>query len=169
MFSCRGWLTVNADVSLGSDVKPAYGFLVPMTVHFDDLDSFGMLHNSHYGVLAERAWTWYWLQREVGYSKDGVVIGDGFIVVKELRISYEFPIDRPGKYGVHVWIERLGRTSATYGFRVCSGDGSRTYAHGSRTIVCLDRKTLRPSAWSEHVRSLSRELLRPDHHPTASN
>ncbi|GAA4988688.1 hypothetical protein GCM10025734_14500 [Kitasatospora paranensis] len=32
------------------------GVLVPVDVHFDDLDLMGMLHNSRYQVRVERAW-----------------------------------------------------------------------------------------------------------------
>jgi acyl-CoA thioester hydrolase len=157
-----GELTVNADTSLDSDASLKYGFLVPVSVYFNDLDSFGLLYNGHYGVLAERAWMVYWQQREIAYSRDWELLDDGFNVVKELRISYEFPIDRPGEYGVHLWVESIGHTSLTYGFRVCSADGTRTYAHGHRTIVSLDRKTLRPCTWSRQALFLSQKLLRPD-------
>ncbi|MCF3965537.1 acyl-CoA thioesterase [Streptomyces fuscigenes] len=139
----------------------AYGVLEPGAVHFDDLDAFGMLYNSHYAVLAERAWVAYWQRREVAYSSDWKMLDDGFNVAKELLVGFDAPIDRPGTYGVHLWVERLGRTSLTYGFRVCSPDGSRTYAHGRRTVVRLDRGTLRPAPWSERARELCTALLRP--------
>ena len=145
-----------------SDASPEYGFVVQMMVYFDDFDSFGMLHNSRYGVLAERAWATYWQQRGLAFSKDWELLDDGFIVLKEQRISYEFPVTRPGEYGFHIWVEHIGRTSLTYGFRVCSADGTVTHAHGSRTIVRLDRQTLRPSEWSQEGRSVSEKLLRRD-------
>ena len=100
--------------------------------------------------------------QELAFSKDWELLGDGFNVLKEQRITYEFPINRAGEYGVHIWLERIGRTSMTYGFRVCSADGTVTYAHGSRTIVRLDRQTLRPSEWSEEARSASEKLLHRD-------
>ncbi|KIF75313.1 thioesterase [Streptomyces sp. 150FB] len=155
-------------MNTGTPTSPAtpgtltYGVLVPVDVYFDDLDSFGMLHNSHYGVLAERAWVTYWQKREIPFSKDWVMLDDGFNVAKELRIVYETPIDRPGAYGVHFWVDRLGRTSMTYGFRVCAPDGSGTYAQGIRTVIRLDRTTLRPAEWSEPARALSTSLLRPE-------
>ncbi|CAM5500697.1 putative protein OS=Streptomyces glaucescens OX=1907 GN=SGLAU_05835 PE=4 SV=1 [Streptomyces glaucescens] len=68
---------------------------------------------------------------------------------------------RPGAYAVHLWLERLGTTGLTYGFRFCSADGSTTYAHGSRVLVRLDADTLRPAPWSERFRAAGRELLRP--------
>ncbi|GII54352.1 thioesterase [Planotetraspora thailandica] len=140
----------------------AYGALVPMTVYFDDLDAFGMLHNRHYGLLAERAWAAYWQRQEVSLEEGATLRDDAFIVVKEISITFEAPILRPGEYGVHLWIDRLGRTSLTHGFRVCSADGEQTYARGSRVIVRIDPKTLRPTEWSEAARQLGRQLIRPE-------
>ena len=153
---------MNTQTPFSSGASLEYGFLAPMRVYFDDLDSFGMLHNSRYSVLVERVWAIYWRQQGLAYSKDGKLLDDAFSVVKEQRVSYEFPINRPGEYGVHIWLERIGRTSMTYGFRVRSADGTVTYAHGSRTIVRLDRQTLRPSEWSQEGRSVSEKLLRRD-------
>ena len=153
---------MNTQTPFSSGARLEDGVLVPMIVFFDDLDSFGMLHNSRYSVLVERAWVTYWQQQGLAFSKDWELLDDGFNVLKEQRISYEFPVDRPGEYGVHIWLERIGRTSMTYGFRVCSADGTVTYAHGNRTIVRLDRQTLCPSEWSQEARSASKKLLHRD-------
>ncbi|MFD4626907.1 acyl-CoA thioesterase [Streptomyces sp. NPDC058475] len=140
---------------------PTYGQLVPVTVHFDDLDALGLLHNARYPVMVERAWTALWNERGFGgFEGDWEAAGDFCNAVKELRISYEAPVDRPGAYAVHLWLERLGNTGLTYGFRFCSADGLVTYAHGTRVLVRLDAGTLRPTPWSEGFRALGRELLR---------
>ncbi|MGJ5829546.1 acyl-CoA thioesterase [Streptomyces ossamyceticus] len=139
----------------------AHGRLVPVTVHFDDLDALGMLHNARYPVMVERAWTQHWREQGYGFDGDWAAAGDFCNVVKELRISYEAPVTRPGAYAVHLWLERLGTTGLTYGFRFCSTDGSRTYARGTRVLVRLDADTLRPTAWSDDFRASGRELLRP--------
>ena len=102
---------MNTQTPFSSGASLEYGFLAPMRVYFDDLDSFGMLHNSRYSVLVERVWAIYWRQQGLAYSKDGKLLDDAFNVVKEQRVSYEFPINRPGEYGVHIWLERIGRTS----------------------------------------------------------
>jgi acyl-CoA thioester hydrolase len=138
----------------------AYGRLIPVTVHFDDLDALGLLHNARYPVMVERAWTALWNERGFGFEGDWEAAGDFCNAVKELRISYEAPVNRPGAYAVHLWLERLGTTGLTYGFRFCSADGSVTYAHGTRVLVRLDAGTLRPTAWSDRFRALGRELLR---------
>ncbi|UNO38955.1 acyl-CoA thioesterase [Streptomyces sp. MST-110588] len=138
-----------------------YGQLVPVTVHFDDLDALGMLHNSRYPLLVERAWAAYWQERGFGFEGDWEKAGDLSNVIKEMRVSYEMPIARPGAYAVHLWVHKIGRTSLTYGFRVCSADGTATHAHGHRVLVRIDARTLRPTPWSERARAIANELLGP--------
>jgi acyl-CoA thioester hydrolase len=137
------------------------GVLVETSVHLDDLDSQGLLHNGHYSVLAERAWITYFMQQEgFQFLNGGTPVGDGFAVVKEMRISYENPVTQVGPIGVHLWIDRMGTTSLTHGFRVCSADGLVSHAHGTRTVVRLDPQTLRPMKWSAQARSLCQRLTR---------
>lgn len=142
----------------------SYGRLIPATVHFDDLDALGLLHNARYPVMVERAWAELWRGYGFGgYEGDWEAAGDFCNAVRELRIGYEAPVSRPGAYAVHLWLERLGTTGLTYGFRFCSADGAVTYARGSRVLVRLDAATLRPAPWSERFRAVGRELLHPDH------
>ncbi|MEV5957943.1 thioesterase family protein [Streptomyces sp. NPDC051987] len=139
----------------------AYGRLLPVSVHFDDLDALGMLHNARYPLLVERAWTELWHGHGVRFDGDWATAGDACNVVRELQIGYEAPVTRSGPYAVHLWLERLGTTGLTYGFRFCSPDGATTYARGTRVLVRLDPATLRPAPWSEGFRAVGRELLRP--------
>ncbi|MFF4397589.1 acyl-CoA thioesterase [Streptomyces sp. NPDC001480] len=139
----------------------SYGRLIHVTVHFDDLDALGLLHNARYPLLAERAWTELWQAHGVRFDGDWAAAGDACNAVKELRITYEAPVTSPGTYAVHLWLERLGTTGLTYGFRFCSADGTVTYAHGTRVLVRLDAATLRPTAWTDGFRAVGRELLRP--------
>ncbi|MCW8383746.1 acyl-CoA thioesterase [Streptomyces justiciae] len=148
-------ISPTATATPGTDV----GVLMPVVVHFDDLDPMGLLHNGHYQVLVERAWGWFWRSKGLG-GKSGLE-GDGFNVAKTFDITYDRPVADIGEYAVHLWMQRLGTTSATAGYRVCSADGT-TYAHGSRTVVRLDRTTMRPTAWSEQVAEIARTLGLPE-------
>ncbi|WP_405814957.1 thioesterase family protein [Streptomyces sp. NBC_01390] len=143
-----------------ADPEGSYGRLLPVVVHFDDLDSLGMLHNARYPLLVERAWNELWHGYGLTFDGDWAAAGDFCNVVRELRISYEAPVGRPGAYAVHLWLERLGTTGLTYGFRLCSADGEVTYARGTRVLVRLDAGTLRPTPWSDWFRARGRELLR---------
>ncbi|MFD7939050.1 acyl-CoA thioesterase [Streptomyces sp. NPDC059755] len=139
----------------------SYGRLMPVTVHFDDLDALGMLHNARYPLLVERAWTEFWQDNGVRFEGDWASAGDACNVVKELLIGYEAPVTRTGTYAVHLWLDRLGTTGLTYGFRFCSADGATTYARGTRVLVRLDANTMRPTPWSDAFRAGGRALLRP--------
>ena len=82
--------------------------------------------------------------------------------MREFRITYHQPIKSTGEVAVQFWLERLGETSAVYGFRFCSLDLSTTYAEGHRVVVKLDPKTMRPAPWSADARAVAAELLPPD-------
>lgn len=143
-------------------IAPAlsYGRLIPVTVHFDDLDALGLLHNARYPLKVEQAWTELWQEHGIHFEGDWAAAGDACNAVKELTIGYEAPVTRPGEYAVHLWLERLGNTGLTYGFRFCSADGTETYARGTRVLVRLDAATMRPAPWSEGFRAAGRALLR---------
>ena len=153
-------MAVNVETPASPGTGLEYGFFAPVSVYLDDLDFLGMLHNSRCTVLGERAFVAYWRDHGVFVSRDWDLLDDGFMVVKEQRVSYEFPV-KAGDYGIHGWVDRIGRTSMTFGFRLCSADRTLTYAHGGRTNVRLDRQTLRPSPWSDEARRVCEKLLRP--------
>ena len=152
---------------LQTDHAVPYGQLVPVTVHFDDLDALGMLHNSRYPLLVERAWAEYWHGKGFTFDGDWDAAGDMCNVIKEMRVSYERPVTAPGRHAAHLWVERLGRTGLTYGFRLCSADGEVTYAQGHRVLVRVDPRALRPTPWSDRARAVAADLLRPEGADTA--
>jgi acyl-CoA thioester hydrolase len=63
---------------------------------------------------------------------------------------------------VHFWIDRVGRTSAEFGFRVLSPQDGTQYAHGRRVVVLIDVDTRLPKPWSDAGRAeLEASLVRP--------
>lgn len=136
------------------------GHFEPVQVHFDDLDAMGLLHNSRYAVLVERAIVAYWVR--LGWAPDTVrsAFKDVFLAVREFKVTYETPIVGAGEPLVHFWIERLGRTSAVYGFRVLSPDRSVVHAEGYRVNVNLDPGTFRPVPFSDELRTAAGPLLK---------
>jgi len=136
------------------------GVLIPVDVHFDDLDPMGMLHNSRYQVWVERAWGEF--GRGQGLGGASGFEDDGFHVVKAFTITYDVPVTMGiGQCAVHLWMDHVGNTSATIGYRVCSDEGRTTHAHGTRTFVRLDSTTLRPTPWSDRAREVSRTIGLP--------
>ncbi|MFG1994105.1 acyl-CoA thioesterase [Actinoplanes sp. NPDC048988] len=137
-----------------------YGDVVRLPVHFDDLDAMGVLHNSRYAVLVERAIVIWWQERGVAFTGGGPTTPDAFNVVREYAITFHRPITGTGEIAVYFWLDRMGRTSAEYGFRVTSEDGRTVFAEGRRVNVRLDAATMRPAPWTDHGRELAAALLK---------
>ena len=140
--------------------QPGFGHVEHVTVHFDDLDAMGILHNARYAVLLERSLTPYWTERGLAYQ-GGATPPDLFHAVRQFTISYRAPIATTGPVAVHFWLEHFGTSSAEYAFQFRSVDGGTVHAEGRRAIVRLDPATLRPAPWTEAARAVAATLLRP--------
>ncbi|WP_213454598.1 acyl-CoA thioesterase [Rhizomonospora bruguierae] len=138
-----------------------YGHAEPIEIHFDELDAMGLVHNARYAVLLERALAGYWARYGHSYRGGRPTSPDAFTAVREFTIAYQVPIRGTGEVLVHFWLEHLGGSSAVYGFRFVSPDGSTTYAEGRRVNVRLDPATLRPAPWTDAARSVAVTLLKP--------
>lgn len=123
-------------------------------VYFDDLDALQILHNSRYLLLFERTIGSFWT-RTMGWG--GVLEQarnpDSFHLVRANHLEYLRPVTRVGDVRVRIWVEKLGRTSLTFGLRILPLDEDLDYARGSRVLVCIDPKTRRPAPWSDELRS----------------
>ncbi len=133
-----------------------YGHVEVATIHFDEMDAMGVLHNGRYALLMERAMVAFW-------TKHGRAFGgaDTFNVVKEFQITYHVPIRGTGEVLVHFWIDRLGNSSAVYAFRIVSTDQGTVFAEGRRVVIKLDPATLTPTPWSPDGRVIAETLLVP--------
>jgi acyl-CoA thioester hydrolase len=129
-----------------------YGQVEPVTVHYDDLDAMGIVHNARYAVLLERALSAFWAPRGHTFADGRPTTSDVVHAVREFTITYLAPIRGTGPVDVHFWVERLGETSVVYGFRFHSG--GVVHAEGRRSIVKLDPATLRPAPWSADGRAV---------------
>ncbi|MFI7523741.1 acyl-CoA thioesterase [Micromonospora globbae] len=138
----------------------AYGHVEHVTVHFDDLDAMGIMHNARYAVLLERGLTPYWSQRGLAYRGSSTP-PDLFHAVREFAITYRAPITSTGPVALHFWLNHFGTSSAEYGFQFRSVDGHTLHAEGHRSIVRLDPATLRPTPWTDAARAVAATLLRP--------
>ena len=139
-----------------------YGVTETVDVHFEDLDAQGVVHNARYVLLLERAMSAYWTRNGYPWDPSSPQFMSVFFVVKEFTITYHAPITRPGPVSVQFWIDRLGTTSAVYGFRVVSHDETVTYAEGRRVQVRLDPTTLRPAVIGPELRAACEPLLGRD-------
>ncbi|RMG11875.1 MAG: acyl-CoA thioesterase [Planctomycetota bacterium] len=120
-----------------------------MGVYFDDLDPYRILHNARYLLLFERTLGSFW--RVMGFG-DFQGEPETFHLVRANQVEYLAPVKGTCEVRVRVWIERLGETSLTFGFRLMPLDEDRDCARGQRTIVCVDPSTWRPRPWSDDFR-----------------
>ena len=129
-------------------------------VHFDELDPMGLLHNSRYSLLFERALTAFWAGHGHSFVEGRPSTPDAFNVVRSASITYHRPVRGVGEVTVHIWLDHLGESSGDYRFQLTSVDGSVLYAEGNRVVVKLDPATLRPTPWSEASRAIALTLQR---------
>jgi acyl-CoA thioester hydrolase len=118
-------------------------------VHFDELDPMQLLHNSRYAVHVERATSAFFGSFGRKWEADVQRNTDQFHAVREFHIEFLSPFDRPGELVVELWVERLGITSVTYGFRIVHGAAQRVVAEGRRAVVKLDPTTFQPTPWTD--------------------
>ncbi|WP_327589544.1 acyl-CoA thioesterase [Nonomuraea sp. NBC_00507] len=140
-------------------ISPSHGHIAPVRVHFDELDPMGMLHHSHYILLFDRAISAYW--NEHGWDTDPAkaAFKEVILVVRDLNITYHVPITGVSEPLVHFWLEKIGRSSVIYGFRVLSSDQAVVHAEGRRVNVNLDPATFTPAPISAEAREAAIALL----------
>jgi acyl-CoA thioester hydrolase len=148
-------------MTLATTLTVDYGHVEQMTVHFDDIDAMGVLHNARYAVLLERAMTNFWGRHGHSFEGGQPTTSDSFNVVKEFTITYLRPVLGAGEVIVHFWIERLGSTSAVYAFRFRSTDGETIFAEGRRVVVKLDPATLTPTPWTTESNAIASSIEGP--------
>ena len=77
-------------------------------------------------------------------------------VVRGIALEFTAPVSSPGVLRVEVVAVRLGRTSATWGYR-CGvpgpGGTELPVAHGTRVVVKTDGSG-RPAPWTDSFRTL---------------
>lgn len=137
-----------------------YGKIEQAIIHFDDLDASGMMHNARYALVLERALSVYWARLGYSYENGQPTNSDVILAVREFAITYHVPIRGTGPADVHFWIEKLGETSAVYGFRFLSPDHGTVHAEGRRVMVKFDPRTGRPDAWTPAGREVGLGLVK---------
>ena len=121
-------------------------------VYFDDLDPFQILHNARYLLLFEHTIGSFW--RHLGWAGilDFQANPDQYHLVRANHIEYLSPVTGVGTVRCRVWVQKLGRTSLTFGLRVLPLDEDVDHASGERVIVRVDPETKRPVPWTDAVR-----------------
>jgi acyl-CoA thioester hydrolase len=121
-------------------------------VYFDDLDAFQILHNARYLLLFERTIGSFWGHLGWGGTLDVQKNPDQFHLVRANTVEYLKPVVGVSEVRVRVWVEKLGRTSLTFGFSVLPMDQDTDFATGTRVVVRVDEKTRQPVPWTDSFR-----------------
>ena len=61
---------------------------------------------------------------------------DRYHLVRTNELEYLRPVTGIGEVRVRIWVEKLGRTSLTFGMRVLPMDQDVDHARGTRVLVC---------------------------------
>ena len=125
---------------------------VTHSVYFDDLDAFQILHNARYLLLIERTIGDFWRKMGWGGPLSSRKHPDQHHLVRVNHFEYHRAVQDVERVRVRVWVERLGRTSLTFGFRVLPIDMDTPYATGHRVLVRVDHEQRRPVPWSNGFR-----------------
>jgi YbgC/YbaW family acyl-CoA thioester hydrolase len=124
-------------------------------VHYDMTDLTGVLHNTAYLLLFERARTHFW--RSHGLSP-GVPGFDWPFVVVRNEIDYQLPIEGNASVVVSCEIERVTTSAVTFAHSIALSDG-RLAATGKTILVRVDANTRRSLPWSDATRQLFSTIM----------
>ena len=130
-------------------------FRYDSAVYFDEMDPLGVLHNSRFAVHVERAQSALFEQLGYGWTDLSQRHEDIGYVVRATAMEFTAPVTSPGVMTVEVIAVRLGRTSATWGYRCAVSGGAQEVpvAHGTRVVVKADGSG-QPTPWTDSFRVL---------------
>jgi acyl-CoA thioester hydrolase len=117
-----------------------------LRVRFVEVDTLGVLHNSHYLAYFGIALHEYY--RALGYDRmaAGQAANTGLYVVSA-NVEYKSPLLFDDEADVCARIAKLGRTSLTFGYEVYKVAGDALAATGSQVWVNADRTTRQSTPW----------------------
>ncbi|TVR08510.1 MAG: acyl-CoA thioesterase [Salinarimonadaceae bacterium] len=128
--------------------------VVQDVIRYADLDANGHVNNAVYATLSESG--------RVRYQNECVTPispPDIFYVVVRVAIDFTAEAFYPSNAFTATWVERLGRTSITFGQEIYSG--GRLVARAQAVSVIMDVESRRPTPLSDAVRDALSARLRP--------
>jgi acyl-CoA thioester hydrolase len=149
----------NGFMMTSAKSKEPVGVYETVSVHFEDLDAYGMVHHNKYPFLFERAFNSYLIRKGFPFGRGSGSPVEMVQVVRSMQLTYDVPITRLGEVQVQFWLEHVGRTSFTYEFVILSADRATVHASGTRAMVNLDVGTLRPAPLTWDLLDFSRPLM----------
>ena len=120
----------------------------PISVRWGDMDAFGHINNSRYATYLEEARLQWFAGIEGGWLDEMTAP-----VVAAMSINFRSPIEWPCELVVELFVERVGGSSLTLGFRLVSRDTpQKFYADGSTVLVWVERASGRSVPLPERIR-----------------
>ena len=129
--------------------RDAYRAFRPITTRWSDNDVYGHINNVEYYAFFDTVVNAHLIERELLDIHAGAVIG----LVVETRCSYFEALAFPDALEGGLRVDRLGRSSVTYGVAIFRAGAARAAAAGEFTHVYVDRETRRPVALPEPLRA----------------
>ena len=120
-----------------------------ITTRWNDNDPYGHVNNAVYYFWFDSAVNRYLIEQGALDIEKSDVIG----LVVQTGCEYFAPIAFPDLVEARIRVEKLGRTSVTYGVGLFRGEEKTASAAGNFTHVYVDRKTRRPTPLSATLRS----------------
>lgn len=123
-------------------------------VRYSDLDLNGHVNNAVYATFSESGRVRYLSERVTPLAPPGV-----FYVVVRVAIDFTAEAFYPGDAVTASWVERLGRTSMTFGQEIYSG--GRLVARAQAVCLMMDGESRKPTPLPDAVRERLSAALRP--------
>ncbi len=120
--------------------RDAYAAFRPITTRWSDNDVYGHINNVEYYAFFDTVVNAHLIERGLLDIGAGGVIG----LVAETRCSYFEPLAFPEALEGALRVDRIGRSSVTYGLAIFRAGAGRAAAAGAFTHVYVDRETRRP-------------------------
>jgi acyl-CoA thioester hydrolase len=122
----------------------SFEFTTAVAVRYDDFDTYGHVNNVRYGTYLEEARIDY-LAEVVGDGDTGFLTGTGGetgIVIANLEIDFEQPVQMTDSVTVGVRVPRLGEKSFVFEYEL--RDDGTVAATGETTVVTYGRDEAAP-------------------------
>ena len=132
-----------------------YKIFREITTRWMDNDVYGHVNNAAYYSFFDTAVSGYLLETGAVDPHDGAAIG----LAVESKCTYFAPISFPDRVTGGVRVERLGKSSVTYGVGIFRNDDERAAASGYFVHVYVDAETRRPVSLPERLRAIVEPLV----------
>src|SRR5690606_738101 len=147
---------------LSATPRSAYPWHQETVLQWEDSDIYGHLNNVAYLKYFDTALNMALIEHGALDLSSGATDPIGLVVKNGAEFFSE--ITFPTRLWVGARVERVGRTSLTWGFGLFAADKELCAARGTYVHVYVDRKTRRPVELTDKLIACAQALAAPDDH-----